>query len=720
MARDVGKEFFLQMIKYSTIGIALEIGLITIVLFSAYPFIHDPRLPLLLIIIMIFAIGPLYFYATIIVGRRIWKVFSQLKDPSNVKKLLVLFRKTADYCFYLTIAGTTLTTISFYIIIYLFLGYTNVYYHFYIYFILFFVMLQLAYDSTMRWFIRIYPLGRYGIQVDVQNLRSKATSLIIPVALLSSVAISVMIYFVNGKIIKGAIDSNVFSGLSFICENRSAVDVTGNFSQVASTRAIQNSKGKVFLIKESGEIISSNLDSKPSGRIQELITKGKQPAYYYNRTVDHLSNLKNTKTAKIDGVFDGKQAVFFTGKISNSELYLIYAFEDEVIYSYFYKSLLIQAIIMFIINFTVWYIVNRRMNEISKPIDRMMPALTAASMGDLTQNIELVKSRDVIEDFNRYFKNLIDNIRDFMIEARTLAEKLQTLAGSINDIGQQINSSSTANADMLMKSTEIVKDMTESFSQLAGDSEKHYSNIYNLQDMIDKLNISMNSVSENANNVKGSMLHVVGSAENGANLVENTYEGMQNIEKYYSGMLSVIAIISDISDKVNLLSLNASIEAARAGEYGKGFAVVAQEISKLADNTSSSVKEITKLINEGDIEIKRDKEMVVDMKDSFGLIMKNIDDTGSMIEQFIDMIQARRRDIELIKNDVTAISGFYNTLNQSTGTQNKNTLIVSETIGEVNSGAQHFVENAKTLSNSSEDLKSMATTLTETLRMFKI
>jgi methyl-accepting chemotaxis protein len=90
----------------------------------------------------------------------------------------------------------------------------------------------------------------------------------------------------------------------------------------------------------------------------------------------------------------------------------------------------------------------------------------------------------------------------------------------------------------------------------------------------------------------------------------DTIAGMNSIDESTKRIAEMVLAISDISDKVNLLALNASIEAARAVITAGDLLVVAEEISKLADQTAVSAKNITEIVNSGLAQVGRGKEYV--------------------------------------------------------------------------------------------------------------
>lgn len=102
------------------------------------------------------------------------------------------------------------------------------------------------------------------------------------------------------------------------------------------------------------------------------------------------------------------------------------------------------------------------------------------------------------------------------------------------------------------------------------------------------------------------------NAEAGARSVGDTLEGLKQIENTVEAAVAAIErlaekgeaighiteVITEITQKTNLLALNAAIIAAQSGEHGRSFAVVAEEIRNLSQEASTSTSAINRLVEE--------------------------------------------------------------------------------------------------------------------------
>lgn len=79
-------------------------------------------------------------------------------------------------------------------------------------------------------------------------------------------------------------------------------------------------------------------------------------------------------------------------------------------------------------------------------------------------------------------------------------------------------------------------------------------------------------------------------------LTEAARERIDALGDRVEGIGDVVRVIQEITEKTNLLALNASIIAAQAGQHGRSFAVVAREIKALANRTAASTKQISEQI----------------------------------------------------------------------------------------------------------------------------
>lgn len=165
----------------------------------------------------------------------------------------------------------------------------------------------------------------------------------------------------------------------------------------------------------------------------------------------------------------------------------------------------------------------------------------------------------------------LQNLQDFNKRYNEMNELMESGRRHISDINNQMAKHKTAVAEMteaghgLSTLAENLLQTTVVISSSAMESEK---GIQSSTQILESLKSEMDSLASSATEFAGRLNQI--------------YDIMQSV--------------NDISDKTNLLALNASIEAARAGESGRGFAVVADEVSKLAEESRQAVSRITETL----------------------------------------------------------------------------------------------------------------------------
>jgi methyl-accepting chemotaxis protein len=182
----------------------------------------------------------------------------------------------------------------------------------------------------------------------------------------------------------------------------------------------------------------------------------------------------------------------------------------------------------------------------------------------------------------------------------------------------------------------------------------------------------------------------------------------------------IVEVITGIAQKTNLLALNATIEAARAGEYGRGFAVVAEEIRKLADSSSDSAGEISRLIES----IREESQKVQSSMQASIREMDSeraaLDTTSSAFEEIIQTAVATQTKAtsiaELSQNQAEGATGMVAAIDEISRVVSDNAAATQE----VSAATEEQSASMEEMARSAQDLSALAEQLLEAVRRFQL
>ena len=193
--------------------------------------------------------------------------------------------------------------------------------------------------------------------------------------------------------------------------------------------------------------------------------------------------------------------------------------------------------------------------------------------------------------------------------------------------------------------TEMIKNLTNILEGLDNSQEQLEKNAF---DVINSSDTSLNLVKESI----GSVEEVLEMIDNLNKIVSETSGRINELKELSGKIEEFAAVISNISNKTNILSLNASIEAARAGEHGRGFAVVASEVRNLAAQSAKSSKEITDTIAQVQTSVSETVDAMTNVYDNAVAQKHKADSVGQVLYKVVDAAYAANEVARNIENEI--------------------------------------------------------------------
>ncbi|MBN2079453.1 MAG: Cache 3/Cache 2 fusion domain-containing protein [Spirochaetes bacterium] len=386
------------------------------------------------------------------------------------------------------------------------------------------------------------------------------------------------------------------------------------------------------------------------------------------------------------------------------------------------NGILLWSVIIIIIEIPIIFIVLYRVisSMLITPIGRARFIASRIGEGDLTVDASDRGGADEVSVMIRTMAGILTAQRNIIAAMANHIGKLTDSSEKMARISNRMSKMSQDQASAMEETSAALEETLASMEQIASRSENQYQNVdQNAARMARMASEAQDSYRE-AIRVTDLITATSESALLGEKDLNVTVEEMQKIKESTSKIAEIIKIISDISEQVNLLSLNAAIEAARAGDQGKGFAVVADEISKLADETAMSAKNITQLVKEGSAQVDSGTNIVNRTAQTFHKIIESIESVRSIIAGFSGTLSLLAETASEARGKTDVIKQISNDISMSTKEQMTTNKEISSTIERVNADSQELVNYADEILATSQEIGELSAEIKMQIEKFRI
>ncbi len=373
----------------------------------------------------------------------------------------------------------------------------------------------------------------------------------------------------------------------------------------------------------------------------------------------------------------------------------------------FYFITILNLLLLFIIS----YVSYRFIKSIVDPIQLAIDTTMQISAGNLKQNIQITQN-DETGVLLRFIKAMQGSLRDIIYNIRISSDESTKTAEEFLVVSSKFITTAKEQESTAEVVTQLSEDVISNNNQLFTSLKQANSDLQSITGNMQLVNESTVKVNQMIIEFTTQSRKTMETAKLGENKIYLSISAMQEIKEGAAKIQSVVTLITEISNKINLLALNASIEAARAGDAGRGFAVVADEVSKLAVSTAFSIKEIKQLVFTSSEKTERGVIEVSHVANLFKEIIQRITGLGNSTELILTVLKEQSKNSGVVHKNISELSRFLENIDVTITKQQNVSHEMSERIAMlrqssefISSGSIQIESKANHLSKQSELIK---------------